>query len=237
MAWAWGVSKILDALEIGAALELNINPENNIMTGVSRWGKAAAVAGAFDKRIKVTAPSCSGSGGIASFRYKSEGKTYDYTSIGITDPYKMTTNEPLGSLQSPAERHWFNDNFLNFKDINCLPFDQHLLAALCAEKDRYLFITASYLYEDWTNPPGMWATYLAAKEVFDYLGISDNIAVHIHKQGHMVTDEDMVYLLDYCDYHFYGRKVESDLSDLHKSLYLEPANYNTFFDTFLKAEK
>ncbi|MHB8131575.1 MAG: glucuronyl esterase domain-containing protein, partial [Mobilitalea sp.] len=219
---------------VGAGFELSINSENSIMTGVSRWGKAAAVAGAFDKRIKVTAPSCSGSGGMASFRYKSEGKTYDYSSIGISAPYLMTTNEPLSSLQSSSERHWFNDNFLSFKDINTLPFDQHLLAALCADQDRFLFITGSYLYEDWTNPPSMWVTYLAAKEVFEYLGVRDNIAIHIHKEGHMVTDEDMVYLLDFCDYHFYGKKVKSNLEDLSTSLYLEPANYDPIFDHYLK---
>jgi len=234
MAWSWGVSKILDSLEVGADSELSINSENSIMTGVSRWGKAAAVAGAFDKRIKVTAPSCSGSGGMASFRYKSEGKTYDYSTIGIPAPYLMTTNEPISSLQSSSERHWFNDNFLNFKDINTLPFDQHLLAALCAGPDRFLFITGSYLYEDWTNPPSMWVTYLAAKEVFEYLGVSDNIAIHIHKEGHMVTDEDMVYLLDFCDYNFYGKKVKSNLEDLSTSLFLEPVNYDPIFDQYLK---
>lgn len=232
MAWSWGVSKILDALEVGASKALTIDPEHSIITGVSRWGKAAAVAGAFDKRIKVTAPSCSGSGGMASFRYKSEGKTYDYSSIGLNDPYKMTTNEPLSSLQSSNERHWFNDNFLNFKNVNALPFDQHLLASLCADNNRYLFITGSYLYEDWTNPPGMWLTYLAAKEVYDYLGLKDHIAIHIHKEGHMVTDEDMVYLLDFCNYHFYGKKVKSNLNDLTTSLYEEEANYDTFYRTF-----
>lgn len=237
MAWSWGVSKILDSLEAGAGSELNINPENSIMTGVSRWGKAAAVAGAFDTRIKVTAPSCSGSGGMASFRYKSEGKTYDYSTIGVAAPYAMTANEPLSSLQSSSERHWFNDNFLNFKDVNVLPFDQHLLAALCADSDRYLFITGSYLYEDWTNPPGMWVTYLAAKDVFDYLGVNDNIAIHLHKEGHMVTDEDMIHLLDFCDNHFYGKEVNSDSSDLNTSLFLEEANYDPFFDTYLKDEE
>lgn len=234
MAWTWGVSKIIDALENGASADLNINASNTILTGVSRWGKAAAVAGAFEKRIKVTAPSCSGSGGMASFRYKSEGKSYDYSSIGNTAPYIMTANEPLSSLQSSGERQWFNDMFLKFKDITYLPFDQDLLASLCAEKDRYLFITGSYLYEDWTNPPGMWLTYLASKKVFDYLGLSDNIAIHIHKEGHMVTDEDVVYLLDFCDYHFYGKKVKSNLKDLTTSYFMEPANYDPYYDQFLK---
>jgi endo-1,4-beta-xylanase len=234
MAWSWGVSKILDALEAGAGKELNINPAYNIMTGVSRWGKAAAVTGAFDKRIKVTAPSCSGAGGMAIFRCKSEGKTYDYSSLGIGNPYVMTANEPLGSLQSSSEQHWFNDNFLNFKNVNSLPFDQHMLAALCAEEGRCLFITGSYLYEDWTNPPAMWLAYLAAREVFEYLGLEDNIAIHLHKEGHMVTDEDMVYLLDFCNHHFYGKEIESNLDDLTKSLFLEPANYDPIYDKYLK---
>jgi hypothetical protein len=234
LAWSWGISKILDALEAGAGAELGINPEYNIVTGVSRWGKAAAVTGAFDKRVKVTAPSCSGAGGMAAFRYPTLGNIYDYSFIGVASPYTMTANEPLSSLQSSAERQWFNDYFLDFKDARYLPFDQHLLAALCAEEGRYLFITGSYLYEDWTNPPAMWLTYLAAREIFDFLDMKDNIAIHIHKEGHMVTDEDMVYLLDYCDYHFYGKESESNLSDLTTSLYMEPANYDPIYDRYMK---
>lgn len=234
MAWAWGVSKVLDSLEVGAGSELKINPAYSIVTGVSRWGKAAAVAGAFDERIKVTVPACSGAGGMACFRYESQGKVYDYSSLGISEPYKMSANEPLSSLQSSGERHWFNDTFLEFKEVTYLPFDQHLLGALCADENRYLFITGSYLYEDWTNPPGMWVTYLAAKEVFDFLGIGDHIAIRLHKKDHAVTDEDMVYLLDFCDHHFYGKEVTSNLTDLTKSLYLEPANYDPFFDNYLK---
>jgi endo-1,4-beta-xylanase len=234
LAWSWGISKILDALEAGAGAKLGINPDYNIVTGVSRWGKAAAVAGAFDKRIKVTAPSCSGAGGMAAFRYPTAGNVYDYSSIGASSAYTMTANEPLSSLQSSGERQWFNDYFLDFKDVTHLPFDQHLLASLYAQEGRYLFITGSYLYEDWTNPPAMWLTYLAAKEIYDYLEISDNIAIHIHKEGHMVTDEDMVYLLDYCDYHFYGKESDSNLSDLTTSLYNEPLNYDSIFDRYTK---
>ncbi|MBH1939545.1 hypothetical protein I5677_01400 [Mobilitalea sibirica] len=234
MAWSWGFSKIIDALENGAGSELGISPNNTILTGVSRWGKATAVAGAFDKRIRITAPSCSGAGGMAAFRYKSEGKTYDYSSIGIATPHVMTANEPLSSLQSSGERQWFNDKFLQFKDVNTMPFDQHLLAALTAEEDRYMFITGSYLYEDWTNPPSMWLTYLAAREVFEFLGLDKNIAIHIHKEGHMVTDEDMVYLIDFANHHFYGKKVKSDLNDLTTTLYAEPANYDPIYDKYMK---
>lgn len=234
LAWGWGVSKILDALSLGAADELHINTDNNILTGVSRWGKATLAAGAFDKRIKVIAPSCSGAGGAACFRYKSEGKVYDYSGIGVTAPYKTGVNEPLSCLQSTDLNHWFNDKFLEFKTVNALPFDQHLLATLCARKDRFLFLTCSYLNEDWINAPGMWVTYLAAKKIYKELGLEDNITMFIHKEGHKVTDEDMIYLLDYCDYHFYGKKAQSDLSVLGTSLFMETANYDPFFDQFLK---
>lgn len=50
----------------------------------------------------------------------------------------------------------------------------------------------------------------------------------------MVTDEDMVYLLDYCDYHFYGKKSESNLEDLTTSLFMEDANYDAIYDPYLK---
>lgn len=234
LAWSWGISKILDALEAGAGAELGINPEYNIVTGVSRWGKATAVAGAFDKRIKVTAPSCSGAGGMAAFRFPTAGNIYDYSKIGINNPYEMTANEPLSNLQSSGEQQWFNNNFLEFSDVNYFPFDQHLLAALCADDDRYLFITGSYINEDWTNPPAMWLTYLAAREIYGFLGIEDHIAIHIHKEGHMVTDEDMVYLLDYCDHHFYGKESDSNLDDLTTSLYIEETNYDPIYDKYIK---
>jgi hypothetical protein len=77
MAWAWGASKTLDALEAGAAAEFNINANNAIITGTSRNGKAAAVAGAFEERFKITVPASSGAGGAAIYRYNSKGQTYD----------------------------------------------------------------------------------------------------------------------------------------------------------------
>lgn len=60
LAWAWGVSKILDALEAGAGKKLGINPALSLVGGVSRYGKSTAVAGAYDERIRVTVPFCSG---------------------------------------------------------------------------------------------------------------------------------------------------------------------------------
>lgn len=232
MAWGWGCSKIIDALEAGLGEELNISPENTIVTGVSRWGKAAAVCGAFEKRFKMVAPSCSGAGGLALYRYTSEGKTYDFSSKGVPSDYKYGQNEPIGSLQSSAERGWFNDMFLKFKDPEKLPMDQHMLAGLVADDSRYMFIIGSCIYEDWVNAPAMWYSYLGAKEIFRSLGIEDHIAINIHKEGHAVIPEDIEYMTDYFDYHVYGKEPDHKLEDLNTSVFALEQNVDKSMDGF-----
>jgi hypothetical protein len=64
-AWDWGASKILDALSQGLGAKLGINPKQSILGGVSRYGKAVAVAGAFDQRFSVLVSACLGAGGIS----------------------------------------------------------------------------------------------------------------------------------------------------------------------------
>ena len=231
-AWSWGCSKILDALYAGAAQELNINPDSSIVTGVSRWGKATAVCGAFDKRFKMVAPSCSGAGGLALFRYMSAGKTYDFSSKGASSSYRYGDNEPLNVLQSQDERGWFNSRFLEFRSGEQFPFDQHMLGSLVADPDRYLFIIASCINEDWVNAPSMWCSYLGMRHVWDYLGISDHLAINIHKEGHAVIEEDVRYMCEYFDYHVYGIEPELDLNALQTSVFALPQNTDPFFSTF-----
>lgn len=55
MAWAWGVGRIIDALELTKA-QTNIDPARIGVTGCSRNGKGAMVAGAFEPRIALTLP-------------------------------------------------------------------------------------------------------------------------------------------------------------------------------------
>ena len=232
MAWSWGCSKILDALYNGAANELNINPDNSIVTGVSRWGKATAVCGAFDKRFKMCAPSCSGAGGIALYRYMSEGKSYDFSSKGASSSYRYGQNEPLGSLQSSGERGWFNNRFMEFNDPNKFPMDQHMLGSLCCDPDRYLFIIGSCVSEDWVNAPSMWMSYCGMKKIWDYVGLSDNLAINIHKEGHAVIAEDVEKMIQYFDYHVYGIQPTMDLKQLQTSVFELPKNKDSYQDTF-----
>ena len=66
MAWAWGVSRLIDAIE--KTPEVRIDAKHLAVTGCSRNGKGALAAGAFDERIALTIPQESGSGGAASWR-------------------------------------------------------------------------------------------------------------------------------------------------------------------------
>ncbi len=197
MAWAWGASKVLDALYNGAAAELGLNAENSIITGVSRWGKAAAVCGAFEQRFKLTAPSCSGAGGLALFDYKSEGHTFDFSDKGGPASYTYGKNEPLGALQSKDEQGWFNDKFLEYKTETEIPLNQENLITLCADKNRFYFMIASCTGEDWVNGPAMWEAIKNAAPVYKELGLENHLAANIHLQGHAVIEEDMEKLTEY----------------------------------------
>ncbi|MDR0964299.1 MAG: hypothetical protein LBM60_06760 [Clostridium sp.] len=236
-AWAWGASKIIDALSQGLGAKLGINPEQSILGGVSRYGKAVAVAGAFDKRIKVVVPACSGAGGIAMYRYSSTDKTYDFSELDGPTAHTTTANEPLGSLQSPDEGHWFNDKFKQFRDVKEFEVDQHFLAALSAAPDRILFIITGILGEDWTNPAAMSLTYAATREAYRMLGLEDHLYLRVHLQGHAILLSDMERLLDVCDVHFHkvsAYQGETDLSAIRTSVFIDDKNYDAeVFDAYV----
>ena len=235
MAWAWGASKILDALEAGAAAELNINAANTIITGTSRNGKAAAVAGAFEERFKIAVPTSSGAGGAAIYRYKSNGQTYDLSGyFGYNGGGKWTVDgsnpQDLSSVQNDSSGGWFNAKFRTFNEYNeasKLPFDQHFLLALCAASDRHLFMVNGFEWDKWTNPPGFYYAFELTKPVFDLLGIPGNIAVSMHRSRHGLEQEDMVKLIKYANYVFYGIQ---DLTFDYVENKPKPATWNAFMN-------
>ncbi len=236
LAWSWGLSKIIDALYNGAASELNINKENSIVTGVSRYGKAAAVCGTFETRIKMIAPGCSGAGGMASYRYFSEDMTYDLSSVGASAKYTWTANEPLGSLTSDSEGGWFNNKFRSFKSPEEFELDQYMLAAINADPDRYFVILgAASNTDDWVNAPAMWLSFRAAETIYDFLGLGDHIYCYFHNNGHAVTEDDMKYLLDLFNDKVYGKKTHIADYDyeyaMKTSVFEEEKNYDPLFDS------
>ncbi|MBQ6091119.1 MAG: hypothetical protein IJL07_07665 [Lachnospiraceae bacterium] len=219
MAWAWGASKVLDAVIAGVADEFALDPDAAMVTGVSRWGKATAVCGAFDRRFRMSIPACSGAGGLALYNYFSEGKTYDLSTIGGPKEYTYTKNEPLDCLQSDAERGWFNDKFLEYRDPSQIPIDQENLLIMAMDKDRYTFVIAACMSEDWVNAPSMWECFKKADEAYKVAGLDDRLVAHFHREGHAVLEEDMALLIEYFNHMHYGMESKTPLESLKTTVF------------------
>jgi Cellulose binding domain len=183
MAWAWGVHRTLDALN--AVPQIDTTKVG--VSGYSRYGKAAVVAGAFDQRIALTIPGSSGTAGMGNYRFFFTGGTNDETLDGI-----------LGAA------YWFTPRFASFRgQANRLPFDQHSVAALIAP--RLLLTTNGTEGSDIrTNPQGTSLTYRAAKMVYQYLGAPDRIGINYRPGGHQFDLTDYNAIMDFADKYLRG---------------------------------
>lgn len=194
--WAFCNMRLIDYLnKTGYALK-----NEYITAGHSRNGKAALCAGIFDERVKITVPNNSGCGGCGCFRFLGgqDGLTQD---VNKTESLKTIT---------AAFPHWFSKNLNKFYDEpgkiysreqvlnNKLPFDLHFNKALIAP--RFLLSLEAY-GDEWANPYGSKLTHEAAKEVYDLLGVSENISIKFREGGHSFGMQDWIKLLDFCDLH------------------------------------
>ncbi len=152
MAWAWGVSRLIDFIE--QTPTTNIDPKRLGVTGCSRNGKGALTVGAFDERIALTIPQESGSGGAGSWRVSD--------SIGTST---QTLSEIVG------ENVWFASSFSQFSgNTNKLPFDHHMLEAMVAP--RALLVVDNDIV--WLGPLSTYTDSVAANTVWQALGIPDH---------------------------------------------------------------
>ena len=90
MAWAWGVSRILDVIEQSGGDIIDI--EHIGVTGCSRNGKGALVVAAFDERIALAIPQESGSGGTASWKISDWQGTTVQTLVSLSHAQHHVTN-------------------------------------------------------------------------------------------------------------------------------------------------
>jgi endo-1,4-beta-xylanase len=193
MGWAWGISRVIDALE-QAVPEVDITKV--FVTGHSRNGKGALVAGAFEERIALTVPSHSGAGGMPPYRY-------------IDDFAKRNGKaETLQNVVNYAPQ-WFRPDFNQFiGKVDRLPIDQHLLAALVAP--RALMDTEG-LKDFWTNPEGAQLSNLAAKKVYTLLKAENKISFRYRDVGHVPSTED---LLAFADYVFFNKALPEEFGKM-----------------------
>ena len=219
MAWAWGAAKVLDAVYGGLDREFYLDADASMVTGVSRCGKSAAVCGAFEKRFRMPIPACSGAGGLALYNYRSTGNTYDLTGVGGPASYTYGENEPLSCLQSDAERGWFVDRFLSFAEPSDIPYDQEWLPILAMGENRYYFIIAACMSEDWVNAPAMWECYKKANEVYEAHGLGDHLVLNFHREGHAVLAEDVERIVAYFNHMYYGMNTGVSIGELKTTVF------------------
>jgi hypothetical protein len=156
-AWAWGVDRVMDALEATASTS-GIDPKRVGVTGCSRNGKGAFVAAALVDRIALGIPQESGSGGAACWR--------------ISDSEHAKGKNIQTASEIVGENVWFSKNFNAFSTkANTLATDHHQLAGMVAP--RGLIVIENEI--DWLGPVATTACMKAGRLIYKALGVPDNM--------------------------------------------------------------
>jgi hypothetical protein len=156
-AWSWGVSRLIDGLEL-VQKELPIDLKHLAITGCSFAGKMALFAAAFDERIALTIAQESGGGGAAAWR------------VSQSLPVKVET---LGA----TSHVWFQESMFQFSNaVPKLPYDHHELMAMVAP--RALLVLGNPDFE-WLADESGYVSCRAAHEVWKTFGISDRFGFSI----------------------------------------------------------
>jgi hypothetical protein len=148
-AWAWGASRALDYFETDG----DVDAKRVGVTGHSRYGKAAAVAMAYDPRFAIGYISSSGAGGL--------------------NLYRRTFGELLENLAASGEYHWMAGNFLKYAGpltAADLPVDSHELLALIAPRPVFVGAGTVQQGDGWVDAKGMFLSTAAASPVYALLG-------------------------------------------------------------------
>jgi hypothetical protein len=160
VAWAWGVSRIIDVIEQSGGTILEADAVG--VTGCSRFGKGAFTVGVFDQRIALTMPIESGSAGVPIWR-------------GIPGEGAQSLSSAYG------EQPWLGDAFGSFTSRpTSLPVDTHEMVAMVAP--RGLFIMDNPHIAN-LGPRSAHVAALAGAEVYKALGAGDNITYHSDVQS------------------------------------------------------
>jgi hypothetical protein len=148
-AWAWGASRVLDYFET----DPDIDETRVAIEGLSRYGKAAIVALAYEPRISIGFIGSSGAGGTKILR--------------------RIFGEQVENLASWGEYHWFAPDFIKYAGpltaLN-LPVDAHELTALCAPRPVFISVGSPDVEGQWVDSKGMFLAGVHASPVYELLG-------------------------------------------------------------------
>jgi len=195
-AWAWGASRAIDYFET----DKSVDATQVGIEGLSRYGKAAIVAMAYEPRIAIGFIGSSGAGGTKILRRE--------------------LGEQVENLASSAEYHWFAGNFIKYAGPltpDDLPVDAHELVALCAPRPVFISSGSPTVEGQWVDAKGMFLGGAHAGSVYKLLGKKDlgtmdfppietaltdgEIAFRQHSGGH-TTGPNWPYFLEFASRYF-----------------------------------
>ena len=217
MAWAWALCRGMDMLEKDPAIDAS----RVLLTGSSRLGKAALLAGAFDRRFAVVALNQTGGGGVPL----SKRNFGEYVSSEV---------EHFG--------YWWCSEFAKYaeKERKTMPFDQHMLLACIAPRP----LLVEGFNNPWFDARGEFLALKAASPVWALLGadglpdvefphsfetqaIGTTVGYVKRKGDHGIMDIDWTWMLDFSDKWFLaaGTRTEAlEDSAWEKSAWISAAN-------------
>lgn len=171
-AWAWGASRAIDYYETDPDVDAN----RLGIEGLSRYGKAAIVAMAYESRFAIGFIGSSGAGGTKLLR--------------------RNLGEQVENLASSGEYHWFAGNFIKYAGPltkNDLPVDAHQLVALCAPRPVFISSGAADVEGQWVDAKGMFLSGMHAGPVYKLLGKNDMGANEFPAQETTLTDGEIAF--------------------------------------------
>ena len=148
-AWAWGASRALDYFETDKA----VDAKRVGIEGLSRYGKAALVAQAYDPRFAIGFIGSSGAGGAKLHR--------------------RNFGEMVENVAGSGEYHWMAGNYLKYAGpltAKDLPVDSHELVALCAPRPVFLSCGSLQVEGGWIDAKGNFLAGVGAGPVYELLG-------------------------------------------------------------------
>lgn len=164
-AQAWQISRVLDVLEQHPDV---IDPHRVGVTGCSRWGKGAFVAGILDNRVALTIPVESGLGGTIGLRLVEQMDSYS----GSEWPYHGISY--VRWMSEVALGQFTTGNSASADNTDKLPVDMHEMMGLVAPRGLYIVDNPSTMYNG-LDRNAAWVTANVGKMIFEALGVGDHI--------------------------------------------------------------
>lgn len=191
MAWAWGLCRGMDMLEKDPAIDAS----RVVLTGSSRLGKAALLAGAYDPRFSLVVLNQTGGGGVPLAK-RNFGE------------YVSSEVEHFG--------YWWCEAFAKYAEAEKnLPFDQHMLLSCIAPRP----LLVEGFGNPWFDARGEFLSLKAASPVWEFLGApglpdvdfphsGETRAIgpvlgYVKRKGeHGIDAQDWKWMLDFADNYY-----------------------------------